>query len=301
MIAANAGWRGHVGRPEARPVVSDMLPSSVPAPLGGRRIAPSRPLLQGDSGTPARYSPGVSDRGPARGERGSRAIVNRGGPCLTPFSGPAYDPPDEDAPGASERTARLCASRGSHQAIPGPMERIARQADEADVPAQETSSRQGTRLPRPDEDGGRSTSPRRATDSGSEATDGLTNERGTRAPRLVTISRPTDFAALQRLGTARSHSLLYARFLRTDLPTTRFGLSTGRKLGGAVVRNRVRRRLREALRAMAPAFQPGWDVLIVARPAVVDADHRAIVGAVERLLRRGGVIDGAVDTGGASG
>ena len=73
------------------------------------------------------------------------------------------------------------------------------------------------------------------------------------------LSRPQDFAALQGAGTTKSHPLFTARFVRTDLPTTRVGLSTGRRLGGAVVRNRARRRLREALRVMTPAFQPGWD------------------------------------------
>jgi len=107
------------------------------------------------------------------------------------------------------------------------------------------------------------------------------------------ISRPQDFAALQRDGTTRSHPLMAARFRRTDLETTRFGLSTGRPLGGAVVRNRVRRRLREALRVMAPSFQPGWDVLIIARPALVEADHEALVGALSRLLGRGGVLGGS--------
>ena len=106
------------------------------------------------------------------------------------------------------------------------------------------------------------------------------------------LSRPQEFAALQGAGTIRSHPLLTARFLRTDLETTRFGLSTGRKLGGAVVRNRVRRRLREALRVMAPSFQPGWDVLIIARPAIVEADHDALVGALRRILVRGGVLGG---------
>ena len=106
------------------------------------------------------------------------------------------------------------------------------------------------------------------------------------------LSRPQDFAAIQGAGTTRSHALLSARFLRTDLETTRFGLSTGRRLGGAVVRNRVRRRLREALRVMAPSFQPGWDVLIIARPAIVEADHDALVGALRRTLVRGGVLGG---------
>jgi ribonuclease P protein component len=110
------------------------------------------------------------------------------------------------------------------------------------------------------------------------------------------LSRPQDFAALQGRGTVRSHPLLSVRFLRTDLETTRFGLSTGRRLGGAVIRNRVRRRLREALRAMVPSFQPGWDVLIIARPALVDADHDALVGTLHRLLERGGVIGGRSTT-----
>jgi ribonuclease P protein component len=107
------------------------------------------------------------------------------------------------------------------------------------------------------------------------------------------LSRPQDFAAFQEGGTSRSHPLLTARFRRTDLETTRFGLSTGRALGGAVVRNLVRRRLREALRVMAPSFQPGWDVLIIARPSIVNADHDAIVGALHRTLTRGGAIGGS--------
>jgi ribonuclease P protein component len=110
------------------------------------------------------------------------------------------------------------------------------------------------------------------------------------------LSRPQDFAALQGAGTIRSHPLFSARFLRTDLETTRFGLSTGRKLGGAVVRNRVRRRLREVLRAMAPSFQPGWDVLIIARPAILETDHETLVGALRRLLQRGGVLGGPTAT-----
>lgn len=107
------------------------------------------------------------------------------------------------------------------------------------------------------------------------------------------LSRPQDFAAIQGAGATRSNAFFTARFLRTDLETTRFGLSTGRRLGGAVVRNRVRRRLREALRAMAPSFQPGWDVLIIVRPAIVGADHGALVGALHRTLVRGGVVEGA--------
>ena len=45
---------------------------------------------------------------------------------------------------------------------------------------------------------------------------------------------------------------------------------------------------------MAPSFQPGWDVLIIARPEIVGADHDAVVGALHRTLVRGGVLGGSV-------
>jgi ribonuclease P protein component len=110
------------------------------------------------------------------------------------------------------------------------------------------------------------------------------------------LSRPHDFAAIQERGASRSHPILSARFLRTDLETTRIGLATGRRLGTAVVRNRVRRRLREALRVMAPSFQPGWDVLIIARPGIVETDHDALVGVLRRLLIRAGILGGSTST-----
>ena len=173
------------------------------------------------------------------------------------------------------------------------MERISDTPDEADLSAQETPPGQGAWLPRQDEVGRWPADPGRTPGSRPKAADGLTIGRGTNTPRLVMLSRPQDFAAFQEGGTTRSHPLLTARFRRTDLETTRFGLSTGRALGGAVVRNRIRRRLREALRVMAPSFQPGWDVLIIARPSLVTADHAAMVGALRRTLLKGGALGGS--------
>ena len=171
------------------------------------------------------------------------------------------------------------------------MERIT-PSDEADLSAQEAASKQRTRLPRPNEDNrgtpGAGCPPR----SRPQEAHGLTTDRGHNPPRLVMLSKPEDFAALQGEGTVRSHSLLVVRIRWTGLEETRFGMSTGRKLGGAVVRNRVRRRLREALRVMAPSFQPGWDVLIIARPPVLAVDYKTLTASLHNLLRRGGVLGG---------
>ena len=169
-------------------------------------------------------------------------------------------------------------------------------SDETDLSAQEAASQQGTRLSRPDEDHRGTPGAGRSPRSRPQEADGLNTDRGHNPPRLVMLSKPEDFAALQGEGTVRSHSLLLLRIRWTGLEETRFGLSTGRKLGGAVVRNRVRRRLREALRVMAPSFQPGWDVLIIARPPVIGADFRTVAGTLQDLLRRGGVLGGRAAT-----
>jgi RNase P protein component len=43
---------------------------------------------------------------------------------------------------------------------------------------------------------------------------------------------------------------------------------------------------------MAPSFQPGWDVLIIARPPAIEAEYVALTGTLHNLLRRGGVLGG---------
>ncbi len=107
---------------------------------------------------------------------------------------------------------------------------------------------------------------------------------------LEPLRRPGDFAALQRGGTSRAHPLLALRAVRNDVGRTRVGFSTGRRLGGAVVRNRIRRRLRAIVRELSPRIEAGWDVLIVARPGAVGAGYRELVIVLERLLRRTGVL-----------
>lgn len=75
--------------------------------------------------------------------------------------------------------------------------------------------------------------------------------------------------------------------LRNRLGENRLGLTVGAKLGCAVVRNRVRRRLRECYRALLPQLNVGYDVVIVARGRAVQADYqrlsRELTAAFEAL------------------
>lgn len=215
-------------------------------------------------------------------------------PRLTPPSGAPYHPRRRTRAVALLGARRVCVPLGvGVSGSQGSMERITDSPDgQADVSPEEAPPRKGARVPRPHEDAGRPPRAGSASRQGPAQAQRLTGERSHNSLRLVMLSRPADFARLAEGGVGRSHPLLVGRFVRNDLDQTRFAMATGKRLGGAVVRNRVRRRIREVLRAMAPSFQPGWDVLIIARSAIVDADHDALVGALERVLRSGGVLRG---------
>lgn len=103
------------------------------------------------------------------------------------------------------------------------------------------------------------------------------------------LRRKADFDALGRHGTARSNRLLVLRSMRTDGSVTRVGLSTPRSLGGAVQRNRVRRRLRELLRERIGVIGSGWDLLVVARPEAAKASHGELREAIRSLMERSGI------------
>lgn len=108
-------------------------------------------------------------------------------------------------------------------------------------------------------------------------------------PAFPTIVRKADFQALSRGGVSASCRLLVVRARRTDDEVTRIGLSTPRGIGGAVRRNRLRRRLREAIRLRYTSLAPGWDVLVIARLDASDVPSAELGAALERLLVRCGL------------
>jgi ribonuclease P protein component len=98
------------------------------------------------------------------------------------------------------------------------------------------------------------------------------------------LTSRAQFVSVQRQGRPQHHPLLVLRYAPNALDRTRFGFAVGRRVGKAVLRNRVKRRLREAAR-LTPV-RPGWDVVVIARPAAAAADYRALRVALGELLRR---------------
>jgi ribonuclease P protein component len=98
------------------------------------------------------------------------------------------------------------------------------------------------------------------------------------------LRRSADFAAVYRSGRSASSELLALRSLKTARPVSRVGFAVGRRLGTAVVRNRVKRRLRAAMTSLALA--PGWDIVVTARPAAATKGYHELEAALAGLLRR---------------
>ena len=70
------------------------------------------------------------------------------------------------------------------------------------------------------------------------------------------------------------------------VPGPRFGFTVTKKLGGAVVRNRIRRRLKAAIAALAPKeARDGFDYVLVARPAALDRDFTEMVADLTRAFK----------------
>jgi ribonuclease P protein component len=101
------------------------------------------------------------------------------------------------------------------------------------------------------------------------------------------LSRSGEFERVYREGRSHAsrHLVVYA-FPRSDDETEpRLGISVGRKLGGAVERNRIKRLLREAFWAGAEELTPGHDFVIVARPAAGELAREGGEPAIEQALR----------------
>jgi ribonuclease P protein component len=103
------------------------------------------------------------------------------------------------------------------------------------------------------------------------------------------LRRRKDFDNVFRKGRAWSNDLLVLRSIPADLPHNRYGFITSKRLGNAVVRNRTRRRLKEAVRLL-PVAQP-WDIVVSAKAKAAEADFHQLRSAVIDLLGRAGLLE----------
>ena len=107
---------------------------------------------------------------------------------------------------------------------------------------------------------------------------------------VVSLKENNVFRRLYYKGTNAGNRYLVIYCRRNALGVNRLGLTVSTKLGHAVVRNRVRRRLREVVRLNEGRLQNGYDIVLVARSAAVEAEFAALTRAFLTAADKVGIL-----------
>lgn len=110
-------------------------------------------------------------------------------------------------------------------------------------------------------------------------------------PRSARLTRGAEFARVRAEGRTEHGRLMMCSVVRSgDGELARVGFITSRRVGSAVVRNRVRRRLREIVRADRPLLVRGSWVVLIARAAAAGATFDSLRDEWRRLAKRAGLL-----------
>jgi ribonuclease P protein component len=87
------------------------------------------------------------------------------------------------------------------------------------------------------------------------------------------LKKNKDFTVVYQRGTSKAARYLVMYVLRNGHEKNRLGISVSKKVGNSVVRHRITRLIRESYRLNETYFQPGWDIVVVARSSCRDASY----------------------------
>lgn len=111
--------------------------------------------------------------------------------------------------------------------------------------------------------------------------------------RACTLKENYEFRRVYQRGSSAVSGAMVVYCRKNKLGRNRLGITASTKIGGAVTRNRARRRLREVYRLNAPRLRPGWDIVLVARGRALTAPWKELNDTFLRLCRKLGLLGDA--------
>ena len=160
------------------------------------------------------------------------------------------------------------------------------QSFEKDLPTQSASACQDTRIPHSHANPRRAPDAEAAPPEGSPSPDSV-NPDSAAFPKQYRLLRRLEFQRVYNEGQRRSASLCTVFYRPNGLAQTRLGITVPRRLGTAVLRNRIKRRIREVFRLHRRELPGGWDIVLNPRPAAATVAYPALERELLRLFPAG--------------
>ncbi len=107
---------------------------------------------------------------------------------------------------------------------------------------------------------------------------------------MITLKENRDFRRIYNRGRSFASPLLVSYVMKNRVGSVRVGITTGKKVGKAVLRSRARRVIREAYRALAEEISPGFDLVFVARSKTPFVKSYDVLKAMKKELKDAGVL-----------
>ena len=109
--------------------------------------------------------------------------------------------------------------------------------------------------------------------------------------RAVTLKENYEFRRLYQKGASAVSGPMVIYCRKNKLGHNRLGITVSVKLGGAVVRNRARRRLREVYRLNKPALKQGYDIILVARTRILSGSWKELNDSFLRICQKVNILE----------
>ncbi len=105
------------------------------------------------------------------------------------------------------------------------------------------------------------------------------------------LKRKKDFSYVFKKGKGLKEGLLYLKFVPNDLQETRFGIVISQKVSKkAVLRNKIKRRIKSAIKHRLPGIKKGIDAVLVASPGMESKNFQEIENMTDKILKRARII-----------
>ena len=96
---------------------------------------------------------------------------------------------------------------------------------------------------------------------------------------------------MRQFGSSYAHPFVVLIATPSAEKTSRFGITASRAIGNAVQRNRAKRKLRAIINQLIPDFARNVDIVMIARPMILKANHKDLILAIESMAEQAGLLE----------